>query len=64
MYGGSGEAQSERLGSGVQQPPETAPERTFGDGQGGGDVCNPVQSGKSKGKSWFSGYAIVRIDPH
>ena len=36
MYGGSGEAQSERLGPGVQQPPETAPERTFGDGQGGG----------------------------
>ena len=42
---------------GVQQPLETTPERTFG-----GGTHDLVQSERSRGQSWCSGYTIVRID--
>jgi len=47
----------------VQQPSiETAPGRTFGGSQDGGDAHDLVQSGGSRGEPWCSGYARVRID--
>jgi len=51
-------------GPGARQPSETAPERIFGSCRDGGDAHEPVQSWRSRGKSWCSGYAIVRIDHH
>ena len=47
---------------GVLRPPESAPERTSGSDQDGGDAQNVVQSGKPRGKFWCFGYTIVRID--
>ena len=37
-------------------------ERISGGGQGGGAADDLVQSGGSRGKSWSSGYTIVRVD--
>ena len=51
-------------GPGAQQHLGTAPERTFGGGQDDEDSDDPVQSGRSKGESWCSGYTIVRADHH
>ena len=47
---------------GVQQPSDTAPERTSGGDQDGGDVHDLVQSGRSRGEFLCSGYTTVRID--
>ena len=60
--GGSAEAQNERQG--VQQPPEATPECTLGGGQDGGDVDDLVQPGRSRGKCWYSGNTLVRIDDY
>jgi len=48
----------------VQQPSEIAPERTFGDGQDGGDAhdIDQVRSEGCGGKSWCSCYTTVRVD--
>ena len=52
----------EGQGPDAWQPSETAPKRIFGGGRDGGDAHDLVQSGRSRGKPWCSGYAIVRID--
>ena len=52
----------EDRGSGVQQPSGTAPERTSSCGQDDGGAHDKVQSGKSEGKSPYSGHMMVRID--
>lgn len=52
-------ARREYEGPGDRQPPETAPERTFGGGRDGGGADNPLQSGGSRGKSRCFGYTIV-----
>ena len=49
-------------GPGAQQHLGTASERTFGGGQDDEDSDDLVQSGRSKGESWCSGYTIVRPD--
>ena len=49
-------------GPSVHQSTGTAPERTFGDGQDGGDTDDVVRSRKSRGKSSCSVYNMVCID--
>ena len=49
-------------GLGVQQPSESVAERTSGGGQDDGNGHEPAQSGRSKGKSQYSGCTIVHID--
>ena len=45
---------------GVQQHSGIVSERTFGSGQDDEDFEDLVQSGRSRGESWCSGYIIVR----
>ena len=58
--------QREREGHGpdVQQRSEAAFECTSGGGQNDGDHDDPVQSGRSRGKSRCFSYTSVRIDRH
>ena len=49
-------------GPSVHQSSGTAPGRTFGDGQDGGDTDDVVRSRKSRGKSSCSVYNMVCID--
>ena len=49
----------EDRGAVVQQPSETAIEHTSGGGQ---DVDDPIQLGKSRGKSQCSGYTIIHFE--
>jgi len=58
----SNRKEHEDRAQGVQQPSESAPERTFGGGQDDEDADDLVQSGRSRGKSWSSGNTLVRID--
>ena len=51
-------------GLGAQQRSETASERIFGGGQDDGDSDGLVQSGRSRGKSWYSDYTTVHVDHH
>ena len=55
-------AQTERKDHrpGVQQHSGIVSERTFGSGQDDEDFEDLVQSGRSRGESWCSGYIIVR----
>ena len=47
---------------GVEQPSETAPERSSGDGQDGVDAHGLVRSERSRGECWRSRYATTRIN--
>jgi hypothetical protein len=46
------------------EPQEIATGRVFDGDQDGGDTRDLVQSGRSRGKSWCSGYTTVHIDYH
>jgi len=48
----------ESRGLGIRQPSESAPGRTFGGGQDGGDD-DLVQSTRSRGKSYRFGYTFA-----
>ena len=52
----------EDRGPEIQQPSEPAPRRTSSGDQDGGDFDDLAQSGRSRGKSWCSGFTPVRID--
>ena len=60
----SDQREQEDRGQNVQQSSEATPERTSDGGQDGGDADDPVQSGRSRGKPWCSGYTRVCIDHH
>ena len=49
-------------GPGARQPSEVVPERIFGGGGDGGDARDLIQSGRSRGKPWCSGYSMVRLN--
>ena len=46
----------------IQRPSDTAPERTSGGDQDGGEFHDLVQSGRSGGEFWCSGYTTIHID--
>ena len=54
----------EGRGPDVQQRSEAASERTSGGGQNDRDHGDPVQNGRSRGKSRCFSYTAVRIDRH
>ena len=49
-------------GPGVQRPPASALERSFGGCQDGGDAHDLTQSKTPRGKCWYSNRTILRIN--